>query len=121
MEFSRNQEIRMMGCCIISHGFALFCCEETSQRVPCSAPVRPHYPSASPSLFLPSVITSLLDLILAMNVNSRSNVQGVGALPNVYSLRSIAPVLQFMQTFIQDERARDFLNEDGTSNSFLFN
>ncbi len=46
-----------------------------------------------------------------MNVNSRSNVQGVGALPN----RSIAPVLQFMQTFIEDERARVFLNENGTS------
>jgi hypothetical protein len=42
-----------------------------------------------------------------MNLGFRKNGQE--------TIRSLAPVLQFMQEFIQDERSQSFMDENGTT------
>jgi hypothetical protein len=49
-----------------------------------------------------------------MSINLHFNGQ-VRAPTTAKNVRSLAPVSRFMQTFVQDERTRAFLNRNGTS------
>ncbi len=49
-----------------------------------------------------------------MKIGFRKNGQVVSAPSKVETIRSLAPVLQFMEEFIQDERSQSFMNENGT-------